>query len=1226
NNNWAWHDDIIPDTKIIYDEETIVTDSMGNVFVSYKIRKIVNITKIENVSLDGGEYPPYGNTSVVFGTECYYNCTSSQLIAYNMTDIYGDETNETIPLAMFGYNASVDKAHCLGYYRSPAILIIPLNNSALNLDAIAQIINATYYWPFAEFGYINKFDSISVNAGKKQVSFQNTTEGYFLNATFFNNGTVNEIDAEFLMSIGGENGTMEMATIKTKIRRAFDYDLVDEVSWDFSVGDELYYGDNARWSYWNGSYEVIDGRYNEVKITIDEIDVGLFPVYASWGFEYMQCFSYVFANISFWNPVTQQYEPKGEPVMMGLANELVPANMMILMGGMEDQFPLGRNILDDEPILFVNDEWSLTVAYNSSYMDWDNKILEVLYGGIPTGDYYRIYDVQNNDYNNITIYVEDWGDNPDFYDINLTTSNTISIFDWGEQNDGPRFFFYPQNIDPEDAKFVLEGFMRANMGHEFDTFNVFSDGSYVFNNTWDLRKMEGKFDLATGILDWYYFTDNNTGEINSITFRKNCTNIPIGTEQLVLYPSNMMFDELGSAQLILDMTANANVDIYSAVLPYNPVISPFHAEIETMPFYIDLYASNNLNIEANSNLTFIYDESLLGGVDEGNLAPYAYDMKEDRWMIAPEDIYTIDTSTNTIFIQMGPFNPNITYFSVGVGEEWRWGVNEGDLITSLTQGVVRNGSEIMPYNDFTTFNITSIEGAYHDSLEWVQVNASGMYHDGINSLLPNGWSLMAGEMSVDMDGNLVMILSPNSWGIPLIVPLQYGSLNLSAVGSALRDFFVSPEAAAMGYPAFDGWIANGNNLVITQAASPYYMDLTYYDNGTIEECDVYSTVMSGWEIQLVSRREFDPNPINDVSWGVSNGDTFYYGNPDERLRLTITDAMDNSTERLSDLMLSMNDGSRCAFLNLWAEVYIWNRSTLSWQYFGEQIVARANEYFLFSFNNSIGSSENPEFLFLPAGTTGSMIYEFFEPLTDLTEMDTPTTIEIDYIRLDSSTSEAFFDWKFNSTSGVSELAVGNVRSHEYPGEYHMFGRYLMEYQTSIGTATFSFENPLIEGYTTTVNLTTANPVDIYYAMISDVPGGITLGNGTMIFYCDLLVRNLSSSDNLTFMFVLPLTINITEDFTKFRFWYWDPESQDWQDITGQFIADLLLGTTESAIIVDFMENYESGVIDLVFAISYEGDLSEPPLVSGFTIITILSAISLGAIAIYIRKRKTISLT
>ena len=84
--------------------------------------------------------------------------------------------------------------------------------------------------------------------------------------------------------------------------------------------------------------------------------------------------------------------------------------------------------------------------------------------------------------------------------------------------------------------------------------------------------MRGKYNIATGIFEWGWSKDGG-GELRSVQFRKNRTMInPIYPERM-LYPQDVTFPELGSVEIYVNFSSGSDIDVYSAVLPFNPVFT-----------------------------------------------------------------------------------------------------------------------------------------------------------------------------------------------------------------------------------------------------------------------------------------------------------------------------------------------------------------------------------------------------------------------------------------------------------------------------------------------------------------------------------------------------------------------------------------------------------------------------------------------------------------------------
>ena len=93
----------------------------------------------------------------------------------------------------------------------------------------------------------------------------------------------------------------------------------------------------------------------------------------------------------------------------------------------------------------------------------------------------------------------------------------------------------------------------------------------------------------------------------------------------------------------------------------------------------------------------------------------------------------------------------------------------------------------------------------------------------------------------------------------------------------------------------------------------------------------------------------------------------------------------------------------------------WDNNTATWvSMSGTYTIAVANDYFLCSLKRDIP-------LLLPTGVTGADVYDFFGPFMGFMGLDGYIEIGADYLLLDSSYSDAFLEWYFDSTTGVTEL-------------------------------------------------------------------------------------------------------------------------------------------------------------------------------------------------------------
>jgi hypothetical protein len=227
NNEWHWEVD--EGDKLYFEGEFIIANgTTGVVEAMYKDIWIFNITSIENVTID---WLGINNLSQVNAVQCYYNVTEDEL------EPYGPPSE----LALFGYNSTDKIKHRIRAGQNGMPFLLPINGSkGLEVDVLAPIINESMYYPAAQMGAYNAFDSYTSDPtpGVNKISFSNSTPGmgFFSEGYYYDNGTLNYGSAYLKIEMG--EGPM---LINASMKQVFDYDTTDEVEWGVNIGDEIFY-------------------------------------------------------------------------------------------------------------------------------------------------------------------------------------------------------------------------------------------------------------------------------------------------------------------------------------------------------------------------------------------------------------------------------------------------------------------------------------------------------------------------------------------------------------------------------------------------------------------------------------------------------------------------------------------------------------------------------------------------------------------------------------------------------------------------------------------------------------------------------------------------------------------------------------------------------------------------------------------------------------------------
>lgn len=426
-NNWQWNI-AVGDNLTFENEYLVYNPGMGGT-IRTKLLEIVNITGFENATVDfmGGDT----DFSYVNAESLFYNVSSMNIEssgpAFNLT---GFNFNDAHPPGWKEYLQ-------IGDIAKGSVQLVPWvvpTNGSNNFEAnvSAQILNVSYY-TLGSTGIFNKFDGSGFDNGANRVWLTNSTDGYYVNYTYYDNGTLAYGDGHLGIKMGPVWGNVTF-----NLKRAWDFNITEDTTWDADVGDSYYYGNNADLRLYDGMTLL----YDEMQIEI--IDIKLENMMMQLLYPSMQYFSVVYANISFWNYTSEQYELRYANQVVGMANDLIPLNIFAMMGDIALETVKGAIIENDLNITSYYLSDALTAGdlprYDTS--DWEDSIIEMLdgAGGSPTGEYFKINIVDEGfaggsvDSDNITIYVS----NDELYGQDLSDLTSLGqFFNIRERNRDP---------------------------------------------------------------------------------------------------------------------------------------------------------------------------------------------------------------------------------------------------------------------------------------------------------------------------------------------------------------------------------------------------------------------------------------------------------------------------------------------------------------------------------------------------------------------------------------------------------------------------------------------------------------------------------------------------------------------------------------------------------------------------------------------------------------------
>jgi hypothetical protein len=296
----GWHWDIDVGTEIYFESEFIITNyTTGEVSGMWRDIWIYNITSIENVTID---WLGVHEFSQVNATQYYYNVTADELEPYH---------SDSQEFALFGHNSTDPITHRIRAGTMGLPLLLPKNSSSLEIDILAPIINESFYTPMGMSGF-NVFDNYNYDVGLNRIYFWNSTPGlgYFSEGIYYENGTLDYGEASLLVNMG--DGPI---VIDAVMKQVPNYDIIDEITWGVSPGQDIYY------DWYEGSDPA--GEAYDVKAHINSISpVLLNKTMNSFSDEdddpVHMVYQRVFGDIYVWNGT--DYDLEEVDVPLGTAN------------------------------------------------------------------------------------------------------------------------------------------------------------------------------------------------------------------------------------------------------------------------------------------------------------------------------------------------------------------------------------------------------------------------------------------------------------------------------------------------------------------------------------------------------------------------------------------------------------------------------------------------------------------------------------------------------------------------------------------------------------------------------------------------------------------------------------------------------------------------------------------------------------------------------------------
>ncbi len=301
-----------------------------------------------------------------------------------------------------------------------------------------------------------------------------------------------------------------------------------------------------------------------------------------------------------------------------------------------------------------------------------------------------------------------------------------------------------------------------------------------------------------------------------------------------------------------------------------------------------------------------------------------------------------------------------------------------------------------------------------------------------------------------------------------------------------------------------------------------YVDLVYFDNGTLNFGEVFMNLSGApfnlFEMRLIYTRNFDFNPIDEVVWGVEEGDVFYVGVGLNETKIEIVDIANVTDEDYFS----------------WTTILV-NESV--WDFELEQWILREND--------SLAGQAN-EFSFMPGqivpfNTTGEDLAAVFgSPYSPY------DYIEYDgyYMYAENTLSGSYMEMDYWISGIPNYIEIYDVDFDEY--QVFFYKNMTLLSTAGIYSINFTTYGSLADAFNITTDINVLDSTEYYFRSVPDNPTNVSLPLPFDVLYVDLMVNSTVNID-----FPINLTIEYHPFFSGYyQLWYFNASEtvKDWFEV------------------------------------------------------------------------------
>ncbi len=370
------------------------------------------------------------------------------------------------------------------------------------------------------------------------------------------------------------------------------------------------------------------------------------------------------------------------------------------------------------------------------------------------------------------------------------------------------------------------------------------------------------------------------------------------------------------------------------------------------------------------------------------------------------------------------------------------------------------------------------------------------------------------------------------WFLMMLNPfIPMNDTTLALTWSAQRLKLIYENMIEMGELdiASTSFAPNNNNIYFKNSTSKAYVNLTYYDNGSLLYGEIYYNGADEDEeedwmtitLATIPNALNLINPVDDLEWDVEVGDCLYFGIERQEIELNITSIYNYSyynPQADSNFIFQVVNAS----LSILIPEFGWM------SYGGNMTISAGNELFPAFFTQEL-RFRIP--FILPMGYDTEKLAMVYKMMSDHEDYDLENTFGDNWLRLYNSTNQGFAVLEFSSNGSALLFQTKDI---EMLFDHTTAGLYRKNMTIIDSTHSIDIIPLSTSGFAVTLNISVTDTTQLLYSAFDINPINTSSGIGNYgLLFIDVMVNESGNLDQAGTDFQ-PINITIEFDHTKYK--------------------------------------------------------------------------------------------